>query len=325
MMRKGKDALRVIVDAGVGSDGLLMRQAKAWLDPGAAEYCLLDEEHRGIPDVEILDKVLGRDTVLVTKDRVLHNLALHKGFRSLTLDKNGRLTRRALPGIRLPRQEAASTQKELRADYVRDPSILALKLKDGFSEKQFQKYRRRRRRIRNYFGSADNIANASVTIASRRGQRGALYGYMLHLAGKSGVKGLKASEGYCRAADGHADPCFCIMHALADLYLLEIDEMAVELYVIPRDSLSLVRLLLKGSGSERLTGSGHALGLLLDGLSEVDVYPCTKGRFYDMAEKKLTQLARSSTNEVVTIDFADMVRRVSEPLPDDAVAVDPGG
>jgi len=66
-----------------------------------------------------------------------------------------------------------------------------------------------------------------------------LHGYMLHLAGKSGVKGLKASEGYCRAADGHADPCFCVMHALADLYLLEIDEMTVELYVIRRATAGL--------------------------------------------------------------------------------------
>lgn len=93
------------------------------------------------------------------------------------------------------------------------PSVLALKLKDGFAEKQFQKYRRRRRRIRSYFGSAENIAKASVTIASRQGLRGGLHGYILHLAGKSGVKGLKASEGYCRAADGHADPCSRLLHA----------------------------------------------------------------------------------------------------------------
>jgi hypothetical protein len=315
MMSKGKDSLRVIVDAGVGSGGLLMRQAKAWLAPRRVEYCLLDEIHKGIPDVEILDKVLGKNTVLVTKDRVLHNRALRKGFQSLTLDKNGRLTHRALPGIRLPKQEAASTEKELRADYVREPSVLALKLKDGFSEKQFQKYRRRRRRIRSYFGSADNIAKASVTISSRRGRLGDLHGYVVHLAGKSGVKGLKASEGYCRAGDGRVDPCFCVMHALADLYLLELDDASVELFVIPPDSLSIIRSLLNGTGRERRVDSGHALGLLLAGLSDVKVYPCTKGRFHDVAERKLTQLMRSRTNEVVRINFADMVRRICEPLP----------
>jgi len=224
----------------------------------------------------------------------------------------------------LPRQEAASTEKELRADYIREPSVLALKLKDGFSEKQFQKYRRRRRRIRSYFGSADNIAKASVTIATRRGRRGDLHGYILHLAGSSGVKGLKASEGYCRAADGEADPGFCVMHALADLYLLELDDTSVELFVIPPDALSLVRRLLSGSG-ERQAGSRQALGMLLDGLAEVSAYPCTKGRFYEMAEKKLTQLMRSQTNEIVTMDFADMVRRIYGPLPVNADPVGSGG
>jgi len=313
-MGRTEKNLRIIVDSGVGTTGPLLRQVKSWLGSRAAEFCLLDEEHKGIPDVEILDKVLGAHTVLITKDRVLHNRALRKGFQSLTLNKNGRLTRRALPGIRLPKQEAPSTERELRADYVREPSVLTLKLKDGFSEKHFQKYRRRRRRIRSYFGSADNIAKASVTIANRRARRGDLYGYILHLAGKSGVKGLKASEGYCRAADGDANPCFCVMHALADLYLLELDDTSVELFVIPPDSLSVVRRLLSGSG-ERQAGSRQALGLLLDGLAEVSVCPCTKGRFYEMAEKKLTQLMRSRTNEIVTIDFVDMVRRISGPLP----------
>ena len=77
----------MIVDAGVGHNGSLMRQANAWLGTRSAEYCRLDEEHKGIPDVEILDKVLAEDTVLITKDRVLHNWACRKGYRSLTLGK----------------------------------------------------------------------------------------------------------------------------------------------------------------------------------------------------------------------------------------------
>lgn len=92
-MKKTTGKVRAVVDAGVGGNGELMRQAKSWLGSRAAEYCLLDEEHKGIPDVEILDKVLGAHTVLITKDRVLHNRALREGFQSLTLDKNGRLPR----------------------------------------------------------------------------------------------------------------------------------------------------------------------------------------------------------------------------------------
>jgi hypothetical protein len=107
--------LRVVVDAGVGRDSALLHQASDWLGERIGEMFWLDDAHHGIPDVEILDKVLGNDMVLVTRDCVLHNRAHKKGFLSLTLDRQGRLTQRPLPRIRLPKQEAASTAAELRA------------------------------------------------------------------------------------------------------------------------------------------------------------------------------------------------------------------
>jgi|APSaa5957512622_1039677.scaffolds.fasta_scaffold06062_2 hypothetical protein len=133
--------LRVVVDAGVGRDSALLHQASSWLGERIGEMFWLDDAHHGIPDVEILDKVLGNDTVLVTRDCVLHNRAHKQGFLSLTLDRQGRLTQRLLPGIRLPKQEAASTAAELRADYVREPSPITLKLRQGLSEKQLKKRR----------------------------------------------------------------------------------------------------------------------------------------------------------------------------------------
>ncbi len=302
--------LRVVVDAGVGRESALMREASNWLGRRAGEILWLDDAHHGIPDVEILDKVLGKKTVLVTRDRVLHNQARKAGFLSLTLDRQGRLTHHPLPGIRLPKQEPASRAEELRADYVREPSAIALALKQGLTEKRLKKCRRRRRRIRNHFGSADSIAKSSVTLSSRTGRKGPLFGYMLNVAGNSGVKGLKASEGYCRPADGRADPAFCIMHALADIYLLELDRAPVELFVIPSDALRLLRQLSATSDQRDLPASTRALCILLDGLSEFSVHPCTKGRFHDMAENKLTQLTRSKTNEIVAMDFAAMIRSV---------------
>ena len=319
----GKKSMRVIVDSGVARNGSLMQQAKSWLGDRAADYCLLDEEHRAIPDVEILDKVLARDTVLITKDRVLHNRACRKGFRSLILNKDGKLTERPLPGIRLPKHEAPSIAKKLRSDYVHAPSTLAIKLRRRFSEKELKKCRRRRRRIRSYFGSADNIAKASLTISSRQGRGGPIYGFMLNLAGKAGVKGLKASEGYCRSADGSDDPGFCVMHALSDLYVLDLDQTAVDLFVMPPDSVKLVQRLLGCDDDRSLTVNSRALHMLLAGLSDIAVEPCVKGRFHDMAQRKLEQLCRSRTNEVVTVDFAAMVRDVIAPLPPDEIADGP--
>ena len=309
-MSRSTGRLRVIVDAGVGRESALMRQASSWLEGRGSEFLWLDDVHHGIPDVEILDKVLGNDTVLVTKDCVLHNRARRKGFLSLTLNQHGQLTRRPLPGIRLPKREAASTTTELRADYVREPSPITLRLRQELTEKQLKKRRTRRRRIRSHFGSADSIAKSSVTLSCRTGRKGPLFGYMLNVAGHSGVKGLKASEGYCRPADGQADPAYCVLHALADIYFLELDHAPVELFVIPGDTLNLLRRLHTDSNHQNLAASARALQTLLDGLSEYSVTACTKGRFHDMAENKLNQLTRSKTNEIVTIDFATMIQRV---------------
>ena len=44
-----------------------------------AEFVFLAVEHPGIPDAEILDKLLDAGSVLLTGDRVLHNLALGRG------------------------------------------------------------------------------------------------------------------------------------------------------------------------------------------------------------------------------------------------------
>ena len=44
----------------------------------------LAQSHRGIPDHKILDQLLGKQDVLLTVDRALHNQARRLGFRSYT-------------------------------------------------------------------------------------------------------------------------------------------------------------------------------------------------------------------------------------------------
>lgn len=56
------------------------------------EYVFLGQAHRGIPDVEILDKLLRPGIILLTGDCVLHARALERGCRSYTLNDCGQLT-----------------------------------------------------------------------------------------------------------------------------------------------------------------------------------------------------------------------------------------
>ena len=125
------------------------------------------ESHRGIPDVELLRRLLGPDTVLLTTDRVLHNQVCDLGFCSYTLDQQGNLRRKKLRGIRAPKPVASASRGELKLDYVHPSHPLARALKQGMTEKAFERYRTRRRRIRSYFGSEANIASAALTIGAR--------------------------------------------------------------------------------------------------------------------------------------------------------------
>src|SRR5438132_12713266 len=100
---------------------------------------------------------------------------------------------------------------------------LARALKQGMTEKAFERYRTRRRRIRSYFGSEANIASAALTIGAKGTTKGWLCGYYLRLAGKSGVKGLQASEGYSNSPAPEARPAWCVIHALRELYLLQLE------------------------------------------------------------------------------------------------------
>jgi hypothetical protein len=93
---------RVIVDECIGPATAAVAELRRQSDVARAEFVFLAVEHPGIPDAEILDKLLDPRLVLLTRDRVLHNLALGRGFRSFVHTPEFGLTDRRLAGIRAP-------------------------------------------------------------------------------------------------------------------------------------------------------------------------------------------------------------------------------
>lgn len=303
---------RIIVDECVGSDSPLVAKFQAMLAPTQqVEFVRLSECHRGIPDIEVLRQVLGPDTILLTNDRVLHNQACDLGFRSYTLDDQGNVRRRKLSGISTVKPVAIAGRSELESDYVHPPHLLAGALKQDLSEKAFERYRTRRRRIRSYFGAETNIASAAVTIGAAAASRGWLCGFALRLAGKSGVKGLHACEGYSLSPTAEATPAWCVIHALRELYLLQLEAVPAQLYIIPTASLALCEGLLASPSSGGATADAQALCRLLKGLAAVQLLPCAKGPFRERMDRKLDQLARSPSNELVTVPFDQIITAVA--------------
>ena len=113
-------------------------------------------------------------SALLTQDRVLHNLVIGPGFPESDLTDR-RLARVSAVDKYLPVSRSAP-----RSSYAHqsDPEAQAITecLFDFLSEHQLKQFRTKRRRIRAYFGTSDNIAAAALTIGQRRTSCGVLGG-----------------------------------------------------------------------------------------------------------------------------------------------------
>jgi hypothetical protein len=75
---------RIIVDECLGLDSPLLAKLTEQLGHQPVALVFVASSHPGIPDVEILDKLLDGRTALLTRDRALHNVTIDRGFRSFT-------------------------------------------------------------------------------------------------------------------------------------------------------------------------------------------------------------------------------------------------
>jgi len=302
---------RVIVDENASPGTKLWQQFQQAAGDGEYEYVFLSETHRGILDVEILDKLLKPGVILLTDDCVLHMRALEAGCRSYTLDEQGHLTRSRLPHVQTKKSLPKSVHANLQDDYSqRREHDITLRLTAGFTDRQFKKYRTARRRIRSHFGSTAAVSQVSVTVGSAPTSRGLLCGCVFHVAGNSGVKGLRASEGYCLsqgpARRGAAGP---ILHALRSQYLLQLDQVRTELFIIPAPSLKLSRQLLE-SHDIASEPAQEAARELMHGIRQLTLHSCVKGPFNDAMQVKLAQLARTPSGQKTETNVSFFENRV---------------
>ena len=90
---------RIVIDECLGPASPLLAKLTGQLGGHPVELVFLAARHPGIPDVEILDKLLDGRTALLTRDRALHNLTIDRGFRSFAPCPDGCLTNRQLPDV----------------------------------------------------------------------------------------------------------------------------------------------------------------------------------------------------------------------------------
>jgi hypothetical protein len=301
---------RVIVDECVGQASAVLEQLRCRLGDRPVKFVFLATEHPGIPDIEILDKLLDGRSALLTLDRVLHNLAIRRGYRSFVHTPESGLTDRRLAHVSAPDKRLPVSSDHLRGNYAHKSAPEAQAITGclvGFlSEHQLKQFRTKRRRIRAHFGSPDNIAAAALTISQRRTTRGIIGGYMLKVDARHGVKGLlPASESYFLDRAGINEPLLATCWGLLHLCQLQLQSYPLTLYQLDGVALARCEALMANRGSA-VTVIERMAGRLLAAVSQLKVAECAKGRFFDRASEKLGQLARFDTNELVLLDLHAM-------------------
>jgi hypothetical protein len=306
--RIGAPIERIVVDECLGSGAPLLAQLTQQLGAHPIEVVHVAAQHSGIPDIELLDKLLDGRTALLTRDRVLHNLAISRGLRSFVPGPAGNLSELKVPGVAVKDKLQPVASGGLRDSYGPKPDTEAQAitgcLASFLSEQQLKQFRTKRRRIRAHFGSLDNIGATALTIAQFHTARGIVGGYQLKVDARHGVKGLSpASESYFLDRSSRHEPLYSLVWALAHLFMLLLQSRPLTLFVCDAAVVGQCTALAVG----RAAGSSppaRAARRLVGAIFEARVQHCVKGRFFDRMQAKLNRLARGDSNELVPIDMA---------------------
>ena len=305
---------RVVVDESVGPGSELMAEFRSRLGERQVVFVFLASEYPGIPDIEILDKLLDGRSVLLTQDRVLHNLAIGRGFRSMIKTSESGLTDRRLAHVAALDKHLPVVRRTLRDSYAHqaDPESQAITrcVSRFLSAHQLKQFRTKRRRIRAHFGSSDNILAVALTIGQRRTTQGIIGGYMLKVDARHGVKSLfPASESYFldRACN---EPLHATCWALAHLFQLQLQNYPLTLYHLESAALARCAILIANRGVA-VTVVERMVARLLAAVFRPNAAKCTKGRFFDRVSDKLRQLGKFGTNELVPFDVQAMAEALS--------------
>jgi hypothetical protein len=311
---------RIVVDECLGSGTPLLAQLTQKLGSHPIEVVYLAARHPGIPDIEILDKLLDGRAALLTRDRVLHNLAISRGIRSFVPGPAGSLNGLKVPGVTGTKRLQPVASGDLKDSYGPKPDAearaITLCLARFLSAQQLKQYRTKRRRIRAHFGSLDNIAATALTIGQIPTARGIVGGYQLKVDARHGVKTLSpASESYFLDRSLRHEPLYSLVWALAHLFMLQLQSRPLTLFLCDAAVVGQCA----AQGAAHAAGSSpatRAASRLVGAICEARAQHCVKGRFFDRMQAKLDQLARGDSNELVPVDMEAVTT---------ALAATPGG
>ncbi|MCD4747026.1 MAG: hypothetical protein K8R58_12080 [Bacteroidales bacterium] len=256
----------------------------------------------GIPDEEIRKHILKTNSIFITSDRVIHNKILLDSKRSIYIDNDGKITKKKLKGINIPKKNINHGKTELQDSYeTKKIDIRGMLIPS--SVQQLKKLRTKRRRIRNYFEGLINIENIDVSLSKKDIQDKMLIGLKIRIISNNGIKSLDASEIYIlenKINDEKIYPCY-ILIALIRLIL---NTKKTTIFYDSTEINGDFETNLKTEFSELLLS-------LKSNFDQINFHPVNKGKNIELLRNKLIQLTKKDAgNEIITGDIMMIKQRL---------------
>lgn len=300
--------MQFIIDESITKPSATFKALLRWLAGREATYIFIAKEHRGISDTDIIEKLLPVSQNLVTKNRILHNRAIAMGFNSFILDEYGTLTNQKLSYISGTRALPISIEESLPANSTNSTPLSSREncpftnvIVNTLSQKNIDRMKLKRKRIKTYFSDGSNIDSVEMTIVSEPDGETEIGGYTIQINAKNALRPLKnASVGYC-LDETTAHVLSPVMFALTHLYSLHLNNVPVTLYISSPSALEACE---KINRNEVEKGSiEQVIKLMFRHFPKVELKPCVKGFFYEDIQNKLNQIKYEWTNDLVILDF----------------------
>ena len=273
-----------------------------------SSFYFISQKHPGMPDYQIIHFLLNESTVFITTDRPLHNTVLKKGFKSFFFngDNFSSKTIKGVTPIKLPPLIKKGLQPKTLYE---EPKTEIRHLVLPSSEKSLKKLRKKRRRIRNYFGGTENMEMVAITISFNSFKSYALIGVRIKISSSTGAKALDASEKYFREKlDLEYSEIIALCYAMIVPIQLMLNHVKTILYFDTRTFEEPSKY-----QSYETEGQYHYMySKLIDSFSQIEFTPSAKGLFIERLRRKLSDLSMSNSNEIVKGNISEISSKIQQ-------------
>ena len=287
----------------------MLKRFKAFADKRNirfSEQFYIKKEHPGMPDNQVLHFLLNKNTIFLTTDRPFHNKVLAKRIQSFYIDES-KIIGKKLKGIRIKHPDKLhKNELTIKDDYHQPIPEIRFPLLPT-SPKSLKKLRTKRRRIKSHFGGFEHLDQVAITVSWIKHGKSTLFGIRIRVSSNVGIKAFDASENYIADAiepehRGIVAICYGLIYSIQ----LMLHSVKTQFYYdSPR---------IENPPEKTSTCSENRYATLLEKLMQnfdkLEFIEVTKGWFIERLRRKLVDLTRKPTNEIVMGDISEIIEKI---------------